>query len=391
MTEPARHLRAGIAFFVATCVCGVVGYQLAGWNFADAVYMVVITIFGVGYGEVRPVQSAELRFFTSGLIVAGYGAAVYAVGAFVRSVTEGEIQRALGARRMTREIQRRTGHTIVCGYGRVGRMLAGRLASAGTEVVVVDSDPAKLAAAEAEGLLTVPGDAADESVLRTAGVEQAATLAAVLSSDASNVFVTLTATGMRPELTVIARAEDPASEAKLKRSGAEHVILPAAIGADRVANLVLRPSSEELLRGGRDLSEDLSEQLGQLGLHIEEMRIPDGSPLVGQPVRAIEIRGNHGFLIVGLVHPDGTATVNPDDEVLLQAGDKVIVLGTPTICPSSAAATSSRARSSTAARACGERRDRRPRGLRAGPRPTARTRLRGRCRGVAGAARRGRQ
>lgn len=327
MSKSVRHIVAGIGFFVATCLVGVLGYRLAGWSLVDSVYMVVITIFGVGYGEVRPVDTADLRIFTSGLIVAGYGAAVYAVGAFVQFVTEGEINRALGARRMTKEIDRLSGHTIVCGYGRVGRILAERLGEGASGVVVIDADAAKVTLAEANGHRVVQGDAAEESVLEAAGIARAAKLAAVLPSDSANVFVTLTATGIREDLVVIARAEDPSSESKLRRSGAHDVILPAAIGADRIANLLTHPSAEELLRGAEGLRLDLGDQLEQLGLRIEELTVPAGSPLIGRPIHAIEIGGNHGFLIVGLVRASGQVEVNPEEEARLGEGDKVIVIG----------------------------------------------------------------
>ena len=327
MSKSIRHIIAGIGFFVGTCVVGVMGYRLAGWSLVDSIYMVVITIFGVGYGEVRPVDTSDLRIFTSCLIVAGYGAAVYAVGGFIQFVTEGEINRALGARRMTKEIDRLSGHTIVCGYGRVGRILAERLAEDAAGVVVIDADASKVAAAEADGHRVVQGDAAEERILRAAGIDRAEKLAAVLPSDSANVFVTLTATGMREDLLVIARAEDPSSESKLRRSGAHDVILPAAIGADRIANLLIHPSAEELLRGADGLRLDLGDQLGQLGLRIEELTVPAGSPLIGKPIHAIEVGGNHGFLIVGLVRATGEVAVNPDEETRLGQGDKVVVMG----------------------------------------------------------------
>ncbi len=327
MARPIRRLVAGLLFFVGTCAAGVVGYRLAGWSTIDAFYMVVITIFGVGYGEVRPVETPGLRAFTSGVIVAGYGAALYAVGGFVQLVTEGEINRALGARRMNRGIRQLRDHTILCGYGRVGRILAERLTTKHTELVVIDTDREKIIEAEGDGHLVVLGDAADESVLAEAGVRHAAQLAAVLSDDSANVFVTLTATGINRHLIVIARAENPASESKLRRSGADHVILPAAIGADRIANLITRPSAEELLARSDGLRDDLGEELAPLGLQIEELRLPGDSPLVGQPLRAIEIGGNHGFLIVGIRRADGRVTLNPEDDALLADGDTVIVLG----------------------------------------------------------------
>jgi voltage-gated potassium channel len=327
MARPIRRLLAGLGFFLGTCVAGVVGYQIAGWGAMDAFYMVIITIFGVGYGEVHPIDTPELRAFTIGIIVAGYGGAIYAVGGFVQLITEGEINRALGARRMTRDIRGLREHTIVCGYGRVGRILAGSLAQNGTKLVIVDREHAKILDAESDGHLVVQGDAADEGVLGEAGVEHAAQLATVLPSDAANVFVALTASGINRHMIVIARAEDPASESKLRRSGADHVIMPAAIGAHRIANLITRPSAEDFLSRRDGHPGDLDNELSQLGLKVEELVIPTRSPLVGKQVRAIEIGGNHGFLIVGLRRQDGHVEVNPGDGEPLHGGDTVIVLG----------------------------------------------------------------
>ncbi len=289
--------------------------------------MVIITIFGVGYGEVQPIDTPELRVFTMSLIVAGYGAAIYAVGGFVQFITEGEINRALGARRMTRGIENLKNHTILCGYGRVGRILAAEIAKSGTDLVVVDRDREKILAAEGDGHLVVSGDAANEAILTEAGIEHAAHLAAVLPSDAANVFVTLTALGLNRSVLVIARAEDPASESKLRRSGADQVILPAAIGAQRIANLITRPSAEDFLASRDELRGDLGDELAKLGLQVEELTLPPGCPLTGHPIGDIEIGGNHGFLIVGLRRADGRVTVNPDDSETLSDGDTVIVVG----------------------------------------------------------------
>ncbi len=293
----------------------------------DAVYMVIITIFGVGYGEVRTVATPELRVFTMSLIVAGYGAAIYAVGGFVQLITEGEINRALGARRMNRGIGSLQNHTILCGYGRVGRILAAEVAGSGNDLVVVDRDRDKIVAAEADGHLVVSGDASSEAVLREAGIDHASHLAAVLPSDAANVFVTLTALGMNREVLVIARAEDPASESKLRRSGADEVILPAAIGAQRIANLITRPTAEDFLASRAELRGDLGQELDKIGLQVEELTVTAGGPLSGQPLGNIEIGGNHGFLIVGLRRPASGVIVNPDDSEMLRDGDTVIVVG----------------------------------------------------------------
>jgi len=287
----------GLTLFVATCAIGVGGYVAAGWSLLDATYMVIITIFGVGYGEVRPVDEDGLRLFTSGLIVAGYATAVYAVGGFVQFVAEGEINRALRERRQGLDIKKMRDHVIVCGYGRVGAILAQRLADAQQELVVIDESAERLERAQAAGYAIVRGDAAEEDVLRSAGIEQASRLA------------------------------HPSSESKLVRSGATQVVLPAAIGADRIASLIVRPSAESLLQHSSQTGLDLGQDLEQLGLRMEELSILPGSPLIDRPVREIEIGGNHGFLIVGLRHADGSVDVNPAESALLGEGDTVVVVG----------------------------------------------------------------
>jgi len=325
--NPLRRVLTGVVSFLGVCVVGVLGYRVAGWEVMDATYMVIISIFGVGYGEVQPVDTAELRTFTMGLIVAGYGAAIYAVGGFVQLVTEGEINRALGARRMTRDIDKLKNHTILCGYGRVGRILAVDLAKNGVDLVVIDRDREKILLAESHGHLTVSGDASSESVLRDAGIMEAEHLAAVLPSDAANVFITLTALGLNRSVLVTARAEDPTSESKLRRSGASNVVLPAAIGAQRIANLITRPTAADFLTQRSGLRGDLSDELAQIGLQVEELSLPAGGPLTGRPVSTIEVGGNHGFLIVGLRRSDGEVLANPGDDEVLADGDTVIVLG----------------------------------------------------------------
>ncbi len=321
-----RRVAWGAAFFALTCAVGTAGYVAAGWSVMDAFYMVIITIFGVGYGEVRPVASNELRGFTISVIIGGYGAAIYAVGGFIQLVTEGEINRALGARRMTRQVSQLRDHTIVCGFGRIGRILAGELAAGGEPLVIVDVDAAKVREAEAAGHAALSGDASSEEVLRHAGIEHAKALATVLPDDALNVFITLGASALNRHLEIIARAEDPSTEPKLRRSGATSVVLPAAIGAERIAHLVTRPGAQRLLDDGRGRG-DLQAQLEPMGLQFEELRLPAHSPLIGRNLDHIEVHGNRGFLIVGVRHANGLLEANPSGDTPLAEGDTVIVLG----------------------------------------------------------------
>ena len=216
-----KKMRLGVIVFVATCLIAVAGYVIAGWTLLDAVYMVAITIFGVGYGEVRPIVDPGLKLFTLFVVVTGCSAGIYVLGGFVQMIAEGEIQRAFGARRMSRGIEQTNDHAIICGYGRVGRVLVDELRQNGVSLVVVDRDADRLADAEREGVFVVSGDASDEAVLRRAGIERASVLATVLPGDAENVFVTLTARDISDSIQIIARGECESTERKLLRSGAK--------------------------------------------------------------------------------------------------------------------------------------------------------------------------
>ena len=178
-------------FFI--CIVAVTGYVAAGWKLDDAIYMVIITIFGVGYGEVQPVQSAGLRALTITVIIAGYGAVIYTVGGFMQMLIDGELNKALGVRRMTKGIERLSNHTIICGIGRLGTILARELHAAGKPFVAIDTDLDRLQDAEERGYLVIHGDATEEDILEQAGIRRASTVATVLSQDATNVFVTITA------------------------------------------------------------------------------------------------------------------------------------------------------------------------------------------------------
>lgn len=310
MHLPLKRLLTTVVFFMTTCAVAAMVYAAAGWPLADAVYMVVITIFGVGYGEVRPIDTLTLRTVTMMLIVVSYGCVIYIAGGFVQMVMEGEINRALNRRRMTRGIEELTGHTILCGYGRAGRILAAELKSAGAAFVVVDQSEEKLNDAEGEGMLIVEGNAVEEEVLTRAGVERARVLATVLPDDAANVFITLTARELNPDVEIIARAENPSTEKKLIRSGADRVVLPAVIGGQRMAQLITRPGAEQMLANSEG-NVELQHELEQIGMKLDQLNISAGSPLDGHAISDIDLRGNRGFLIVAVRRADGQMVLDP--------------------------------------------------------------------------------
>ncbi|MEQ8839441.1 MAG: potassium channel protein [Acidimicrobiales bacterium] len=324
IAESVRKMLAGVSVLVGVCVAGAVGYLAAGWSLPDAMFMVVITIFGVGYGEVRPIDTLALRGLTGFVIVAGYGAVIYTVGGFIQMVIDGQLNRAFGARKTRKEIARMEGHTIICGLGRMGASLAAELHAVGHRFVAIDEDPGAVERARERYELVISGDAADEDVLMAAGIDRASVLATVLSADATNVFVTLTARAMNPDITILARGENRHTESKLRTCGADQVVLPTDIGATRISQLIVRPSAEEML-DSIGSSGDLD--LVQLGLEFDEIELQSSSPLANRVIGDIEVRGAYGYLIIAVRRVDGTTVMHPRSDLRLAIGDRLIVLG----------------------------------------------------------------
>ncbi|MCM1985015.1 potassium channel family protein [Lyngbya confervoides] len=326
MKTSIRRILFGAILFLATQLVAVFGYRLAGWSWMDAVYMVVITIFGVGYGEVRPVLDPGLRLFTIFVIVAGTSSAVYVVGGFLQMATEGEINRALGARRMSREIEVLEGHLIICGFGRMGLLLARHMVEAQRPFVIVDRDEARVDQAQSLGYLVRLGDATDEQLLMEVGIGRATTLATVLPNDALNVFITLTARNLNPGLMILARGEQGSTEKKLLQAGANRVVLPASIGAIRMAHLITHPASLDFLSANNSLS-SLNEILAQIHVQLDELPIKPQSDWVGTSIENVEIRGKGSFIVVALRRAAGEMIIHPSPEVFLHGGDTLIVVG----------------------------------------------------------------
>lgn len=319
-TPPLKRLRIGLAILAIIFVVAVGGYTLAGWSLLDAVYMVVLTLSTVGLEEVHDLSNSPwLEAFTILVIVFGVTAAFYIVGGFVQMMAEGEINRALGMRRATREIERLSGHVVVCGFGRMGEILAGELKRGKQPFVVIDNDPERITEAISLGYLALTDNATEEEALLQAGVKRAKTVVITLPTDAENVFVTLTARNLNPKLHIIARAELRTTEKKLLQAGADRVVLPAAAAALRMAAMVTRPSTVELIElvSGRHVAE----------VEIDELTIPSQSPLVGCTVRDSQTRSRHGLLIVAVRHAGGGLMFNPGAETVFESGDTVIVMG----------------------------------------------------------------
>ena len=325
MSRSLSKLLVGIAVLSFILVVSVLGYVAAGWSLLDAIYMVIITIFSVGFGEVRPIDSPGLVIFTSIVIVLGCSTVIYIMGVFFQLLMAGQISEALGERNMNKKINALKDHVIICGFGRVGRQLVSELADARVPFVVIDRTIERLDELESDGHFFIAGDATEEKVLIEAGIEHASTLASVLPDDAANVFITLSARNLNSSLRIVARGDYPSTKEKLLQAGADKAVLPTHIGAERLAGLILRPDATAFFEADAQ-SGHLASDLAELGIEVEEIKIPSDSHLVGSTLAELETRGRSAFLIVSIQRKDGTSIHSPPLETNLVAEDTLIVM-----------------------------------------------------------------
>jgi voltage-gated potassium channel len=299
-------------------VLGTIGYVALGFSVLDAVYQTVTTVATVGFREVQPLDDAG-KVFTIVLILVGVGTALYTFSVVLETLFEGHLRAVLGRRRMERQIDAMQQHIIVCGWGRVGRAIAEELTAAGADLVVIDRDSTRVSEAP---LPAVVGDATEDGVLEAAGLRRARALVAALDSDAANLFVTLSARSLCPDLFIVARARVEESEEKLRRAGADRVVNPQSIGGARIAAFVLQPHVTEFL--------DVVMHDRGLEFRLEEIRVPRGSSFAGMSIRDAQLRDRTGALVLALREEDGSFITNPSPDTAIRAGHILIAIGTPT-------------------------------------------------------------
>ena len=311
--EGRRRLLIGLAGLLAVLAAGTIGYIGFGLSVLDAVFQTVITVSTVGFGEAQPFDSAE-KVFTIILIFVGVGMAAYTFGVSIDTVVEGYLDGTFRRRRMQRRIDAMHDHMILCGWGRVGQAIARR--AAGADLVVVD------ASAERIGTVSGPcvhGDATSEEVLQAAGIDRARVLVTALNTDADNLYVTLTARSMRPDLFIVSRAASESAVGKLVQAGADRVVNPQDLGGARMAALAYQPHVAEFL--------DVIMHDGSLEFRLEEVEVPAGSPLAGQTLRSARIHDRTGTLVLAMRHPDQGFHTNPPPTAQIAGGEILIVIG----------------------------------------------------------------
>jgi voltage-gated potassium channel len=315
-----KKLYIAIALVISVLLIGILGYYfIEHYTLLDSVFMTVITIATVGYREVNDLDAAG-KIFTSFLIIISIGTFAYAISVITRYVIEGEFQTYFRHYQVNKEIQKLKDHVIVCGFGRNGRQACEQLRSGNEKFVAIESNPKMITSMqEDENILFIEGDATKDEVLLEAGLERAKALITALPSDAANVFVVLTARDRNPRLKIISRASDDASEHKLKRAGANNVIMPDKIGGTHMAALVTKP----------DVLEFIDHITGRINIRLEEIlysSLPES--MRDKSIRELEIRNKTGANIIGFKTADGEYIINPMPDTVMMPDAKLFVLGT---------------------------------------------------------------
>jgi voltage-gated potassium channel len=318
MGKRRRFLLIALAI-LAIIMIGTAGYMIIEqWSFPDAIYMAVIILSTVGFQEVHSLSTAG-SFFTIFLILGGTGTMLYAVTAVVQYLLEGNLENMLGRRHMKAEIAKLKGHTILCGYGKVGKEVARVFANEQTPFVVIESDEKAYNKATDDGFLCLNTNASNDEALKEAGIMNAKSLVAALGSDADNLYVTLSAKSLKPDIFVVARVDNEESEAKLKRAGADRTMSPYGVGGRRLAMMTLKPLVVDFVdttmdRQGHEFT-------------LEDVKIIKGSSIDGITLKE-SLRRISGAHILAIKKKSGHLITNPSLETILESGDELVLMGT---------------------------------------------------------------
>ena len=312
-------LKLSLFFLLLTIAFGTTGYVVVeGMTPYEAFYMTLITISSVGFSEIKPLSDLG-RGITIVIIILGISLLTYTLGQVARIFVEGELRRVLGRRKLEKQIAALKDHYIICGYGRIGQIIVKELRATNIPVVVIEQNQASIEELEAEQILYLNMDATSDDSLIAAGLERARGLVTAVSSDADNVFIALSAKGMRRDIFILARASDEKNESKLLRAGASRVVCPYQMGGRRMAEILHKPTVVDFL--------DQTMMHSELGLQMEEAIIAEASPITGKTVVSSNLRQNFGVIIVAIKRKSGEMVFNPGPGEIFNAGDVIVVIG----------------------------------------------------------------
>ncbi len=319
MEELRKRLILVVGLIVLVVAFGTAGYMgIEGWNFWDSFYMTIITLTTVGYREIHDL-SFEGIIFTIVLIIGGVGTVLYALSTGAKFIIEGELQEIYGRKRLEKRLSDLKNHYIVCGYGRMGKIIARELKHEKLKFAVIEKNEVILDSDEKEEFFIIQGDATKDELLKRVGIERAKCLISVLPTDAENLYVVLSARGLNPDLLIVARAGEEGSEQKLLRAGADRVVSPYHIGGLRMAHSVLKPAVVDFI--------EFATKSGNIDLQIEEINIQEGSSLVNNSLDQCGIGRDLGIIIVAIKQLNGEMKFNPTFRTTIEAGDTLIAVG----------------------------------------------------------------
>ena len=319
--QSRQQVMVALGLLLLLPILGALGYSaVEGWSFLDAIYMTVITLSTVGYGEIQPLSTPG-RIYTILLIVISFGIVGYGVTNLVSFIMEGELRKIIQGKKMDKRIAKMSNHIIVCGGGNTGRYVAEELIKTETEFIILERE---LAVIEALGELGeihyIHGDATEDTTLKLAGIERAKGLISALNDDKENTFVVLSARSLNPNLRIVARNIDESNIGKLEKAGADHVLTPNAIGGFRMASLMIRPSLIQFF--------DAMLNDRNAIIRLEDLKVDNFKSLIGSTILESDIRSKTGLLIIAIKHIQGEFEFNPKPHTVIRTGDVLLVLGT---------------------------------------------------------------
>jgi voltage-gated potassium channel len=319
--NPNRAIRIikGFLILMVILLMGSIGYMfLEGWEFFDSLYMTVITITTVGFREVREISEPG-RLFTIFLIFSGMGIIAYIVGMVAQVMVDLQVRSIIGRRKLGLTIRSIKDHYVICGFGRIGKVISRELKAKEIPMVVIDNDPETGQILESEEIPFINDDATNEDVLIEAGIARAKGLISVVASDADNLFITMTARGLNPKAFIMARSDDEKSERKLARAGANKVFMPYLIGGQKMAQSITKPAVTDFL--------EFTVHNRDMGLEMEELLVGEDSRLNGVTLVESGIRQDMDVIFVAIRKKNGEMRFNPSSETRIESGDTLISLG----------------------------------------------------------------
>lgn len=316
--NPKQRIIFLIVLISSVILLGTIGFMaVERWGFFDSLYMTIITLTTVGYMEVHPLSNPG-RAFTIILILTGVGTMLYVLSVGARILLEGELREIFGRRKLSKKIEKLENHYIICGYGRMGKIICREMIQSNAPFIITEKDPEVIASIDKD-ILAIQGDSTQDAVLKEAGIERAKGLISVLSTDADNLYVVLSARGLNPKLRIVARASEEGVEKKLMRAGADSVVSPYFIGGLRIAHTILKPAVVDFI--------EFATKSGNIELQMEEIQVKESSSITDKALDECGIRKEMGIIIVAIKRESGEMEFNPKSTSVIRKGDTLVAMG----------------------------------------------------------------